>query len=253
MFEDVLLEEHQLDLLIALVEADWSLPRDQRRDFFLRITFMSQAEVHHPGLPDNKRLTSPADLDDLAHEGLIRFTRPRQAFSLTPRGFEYYRYLRARDGDPVQRMEATVTQYFRSADFRTRYMQAFDPWSAAEARLGSVHSQHDLTTVGHLCREAMQAFATALVQRMRPPNASSNPANTVARLRTALDSARLGETERPFLEALVAYWGTVSDLVQRQEHGGQRERQPLVAEDARRVVFHTCLVMYEVDRAIGRQ
>jgi hypothetical protein len=57
----------------------------------------------------------------------------------------------------------------------------------------------------------------------------------------------------PFLDALIAYWGTVSDLLQRQEHGAQREGHDLVNEDARRVVFHTCLVIYELDRAITRR
>ena len=33
--------------------------------------------------------------------------------------------------------------------------------------------------------------------------------------------------ERAFLDALLAYWGTVNDLVQPQEHGGQREGEAL--------------------------
>ena len=64
---------------------------------------------------------------------------------------------------------------------------------------------------------------------------------------------RPGETLSAFLQALVAYWGTLSDLVQRQEHGGQREARPLVSEDGRRIVFQTLNVMYEIDRAVGRQ
>jgi hypothetical protein len=54
-----------------------------------------------------------------------------------------------------------------------------------------------------------------------------------------------------FAEALLAYFGTVSDLVQRQEHGAQREGAPLRWEDARRVVFQTAMVMLELDRALG--
>jgi len=53
-----------------------------------------------------------------------------------------------------------------------------------------------------------------------------------------------------FLDALLVYWGTACDLVQRQEHGSQREGAPLTWEDARRVVFQTMLVMYEVGRAV---
>jgi hypothetical protein len=55
-------------------------------------------------------------------------------------------------------------------------------------------------------------------------------AKTVARIRVVLDrrSLRLSTTEKPFLDALLVYWGTVSDLVQRQEHGGQKEGTPLM-------------------------
>lgn len=46
------------------------------------------------------------------------------------------------------------------------------------------------------------------------------------------------------------YWGAVADLTQRQEHGVQKEGEQLVWEDARRVVFQTLLVMFEVDKAL---
>jgi hypothetical protein len=50
---------------------------------------------------------------------------------------------------------------------------------------------------------------------------------------------------------LLAYFGTVSDLIQRQEHGAQKEGEGLMWEDARRVVFQTALVMFELDRVLG--
>lgn len=53
------------------------------------------------------------------------------------------------------------------------------------------------------------------------------------------------------LDALVVYWGTVHDLAARQEHGAAKA-VPLVAEDARRVVFQTAIVMFELDRAFVR-
>jgi hypothetical protein len=75
----------------------------------------------------------------------------------------------------------------------------------------------------------------------------------VARIRSVLQqhAAKLGTTAAPFLDALLVYWGTVSDLVQRQEHGAQKEGRPLVWEDGRRVVFQTAIVMFEVDRTLG--
>jgi hypothetical protein len=67
-----------------------------------------------------------------------------------------------------------------------------------------------------------------------------------------LQAKQLGTTEKPFLDALLGYWGTVSDLIQRQEHGGQKEGQSLVWEDGRRVVFQTAVVMFEIDRSLSR-
>jgi len=40
------------------------------------------------------------------------------------------------------------------------------------------------------------------------------------------------------------------NLAQRQEHGGQKEGEPLVWEDARRVVLHRAVVMIEVARTL---
>src|SRR5439155_2241153 len=65
-----------------------------------------------------------------------------------------------------------------------------------------------------------------------------------------LTHTRAGRTA--FLDALIGYWGAVSDLVQRQEHGGQREGAELTWHDARRVVFQVAMVMFEVDSALGR-
>jgi hypothetical protein len=54
-----------------------------------------------------------------------------------------------------------------------------------------------------------------------------------------------------FIDALVVYWGTMNDLVQRQEHGATREGEPLTWEDAQRVIFHTAVVMWEIDRSLA--
>ncbi len=61
---------------------------------------------------------------------------------------------------------------------------------------------------------------------------------------------KLGSLE-PFLIKLLDYWGAVNGIVQRQEHGAQKEGEPLKWEDARRVVFQTMLVMYEIDRTLS--
>lgn len=93
------------------------------------------------------------------------------------------------------------------------------------------------------------------MDRYRPANVPEDKAKTVARLRAVLNqhADQLGTTAKPFLDALLAYWGTVNDLVQRQEHGGQKEGAVLLWEDGRRVVFQTAVVMYEVDQGLSRQ
>ena len=113
-------------------------------------------------------------------------------------------------------------------------------------------SQDQLTAIGHHCREAMQEFTSALLALHQVASANTNPANTVARLQTVFLVRVGGKTLPPFLDALVAYWGSLSDLVQRQEHGGQREGGPVIWQDARRVVFQTMVVMYEIDQALDR-
>ncbi len=51
-------------------------------------------------------------------------------------------------------------------------------------------------------------------------------------------------------QALIKFWGTVSDLDQRQAHDATREGERLTKEDARRAVLFTLLVMLEVDSAL---
>ena len=74
----------------------------------------------------------------------------------------------------------------------------------------------------------------------------------INRIQAVVDQRRsqLGTTAA-LLDALVSYWRVVSGLVQRQEHGAQKEGRPLVWEDGRRVVFQTAIIMFEVDRMLG--
>jgi hypothetical protein len=107
------------------------------------------------------------------------------------------------------------------------------------------------TDIGHACREAIQRFISDLVTKHEPQDVESDPQTTIPRLKGVLRRADVSSTVAVLAEALLSYFGAVSDLVQRQEHGGQREGQALKWEDARRVVFQTLLVMYELDRELG--
>lgn len=121
----------------------------------------------------------------------------------------------------------------------------------AESLLYAEDTENTLTTIGHLLREAMQEFASALVDRFKPPRVDSDKAKTVSRIKAVLGMLRLSDKVSAFLDALIAYWGTVADLVQRQEHGGLKEGEPLRWLDARRIVFQVAVVMMEIDAAMG--
>jgi hypothetical protein len=124
----------------------------------------------------------------------------------------------------------------------------------AESLLWECDSREQLTAIGHFCREALQEFATALADEHQPADVDKDIQHTVARIKAVLGLRRgdLGKTEKQFLDALITYWGTVSDLSQRQEHGAQKEGELLIWEDSRRVVFQTAIVMFEVDRSLSR-
>jgi len=249
----VLLEPDQEELLTRLVEAHRSVPRDQREPFLVLVAAEGNILLH-PGLPDDTSVFE-GDLHVLESEGLLsasNYAAKSRSLVITPTGLAVYEELKRRAGTPAQQVEEAVVRYLDSSAFQARYPQAHRRWSEAAELLWASDSERQLTTIGHRCREAMQEFATALVERHQPPGVDRNKAHDVARIKVVLNqhALRLGTTTAPFLDALLPYWGTVSDLVQRQAHGAQREGQPLVWEDARRVIFQTAVVMFEVDRSL---
>ncbi len=251
---DEVLEDHQVELLRSLVEAHRGVsPREE----FLVVRFMGadpRAGLLHPGLP--KGFGAPlSDLKALAAEGLIRLEQKDYGtwlFSVMPRGIDYYAKVRQHTGVPSERVEETIRRLFATEGFQERYPSAYGKWTKAESLLWAADAQEQLSAVGHHCREAMQEFAAALLTQHQPPDCSINREATVARIRAVLAARRssLPSTVYPFLDALVVYWGTLADLVQRQEHGALKEGMPLAWQDARRVVFHTMIVMCEIDWAL---
>ncbi len=254
MFESILLESAQQELLSKIVEASRSVPHDKRQAFLLAEA-KDGAFLIHPGLPGNESVYV-GDVDTLARERLIAVLKGNDScrFTVTPLGFKYYEEMKRLLGEPHQRVEITVRQHLDSSRFQQKYLPAFQKWAEAENLLWASDSEDQLTTIGHLCREALQEFASVLVEQNPGCEASLNKANTAARIKAVL-GLRMGtirSKEHLFLKALIDYWGTVSDLVQRQEHGGQKEGEPISWEDARRVVFQTAIVMFEVDKSIDR-
>jgi hypothetical protein len=248
-------EPEQEQLLRTLVEAARNVPRDQREKFL----FIETAEtcfLQHPGLPGRQLVVYEGDVDALEAAGLLLVAHAARsrAFDVSPLGFRAYEELQRRSDVPAQQVEEEVGRYLEADAFQRKYPEAYRKWAEAAVQLWATDSKQQLTTIGHLCREAMQAFAMALVDRYQPPDADQDKAHEVNRVQAVLShqAARIGTTTAPFLDALLGYWKTVSRLVQRQEHGGQKAGRELVWEDGRRVVFQTAIVMFEIDHALTR-
>ena len=254
-FDNILLEPVQEGLLIDLVEAARNIPLDQRRKFLVAQTSGGDFIIH-PGLAKDKTKVYFGDIEALDRVGLVAmsFGSPATAnFDVTPLGFRYYEYLNKRVGEPAAQVQSAITKYLDASHFKKKFQRAYQKWAAAEELLWETDSEQQLTTVGHLCREAVQEFADDLVNQYQPAGTTTDKTKTVARIIAVLNSPNLGlgSTEKPFVEALINYWRALNDLIQRQEHGAQKEGQKLVWEDARRVVFQTAITMFEIDRSIS--
>ncbi len=254
----ILLEPEQEELLNTLVEASRNLSRTDRQKFYVIEYENGGSDMIHPGLPDRKTKVYIGDIEVLANENLVSpsyNSQGSQKFDVTPKGFKYYELLKEQNGQPFQRIVAHMRNYLAGDVFIKKYTVAYQKWETAEEMLWASDSENQLTTIGHSCREALQEFATALVDRYQLNDAEKDISKTVRRLKAVLEhkKEKFGKTEKPFLETLLNYWGTVSDIIQRQEHGGQKEGKPLVWEDGRRVVFQTAVVMYEIDSSLSKQ
>lgn len=252
--DNILLQSEHLKLLEVVVEASRKLPSHAQHPFIVRKPLNGHYLVHK-GL-DSKVITYMGNVEALANEDLLRITKndTRSAsFDVTPLGYSYYEYIKKQQESPVAEVEQTILRYIVSDLFKENHRDAFEKWSEAQARLWESGVNRELTTIGHLCREALQEFSTSLIKKHLPNQQEyKDKSKTVRRIKAviAYKKGAMGSSKTAFLDAILAYWGTVSDLVQKQEHDAQAEKEQLTWEDARMVVFHTILVMYEIDRAI---
>ena len=250
----MLLEPEQEELLGVLVEGSRTVADRSERIFSLTVLNASKF-ISGPNLGQEGRRVEGDDIPLLEQAGLVRVVSRGKnlvRFRVTPEGERHYEALKTRADEPVREVEDDLRSYLESDALRSRYAAAYRKFSEAERLLWRSDSQEQLTAVGHHAREALQEFATALVERHRPPSVNPSPTATRDRLSAVLNMHRpqLGERRSDFLDALFAYWREVDSLAQRQEHGGQKEGEPLTWEDARRLVLHTAVVMVEVARTL---
>ncbi len=253
-YDRILLETDQRELLDLMIQADNTISKEKRTPFVL-VQTNSDDFLLREGFPRNPVAVS--DLSILVDRRMLSTHRvggSNQLYDVTPEGRQYWAEMKRRIGSEMKMVEAEIQTFLDSPTFREAFPQAHDRWVEAANELWGADAAKRFTDIGHRCREAMQLFITALIQHagIVVDDTLSDPAKSVARLRAVIaQKDDLGDAHRAFLEALVQYWGTVSDLVQRQEHGAQKEGDDLTWEDARRVVFQTAIVMHEVSSAVA--
>jgi hypothetical protein len=251
----MLLEDEQKKLLAKFVEAHRNAPREARGQFIAVESMGStQATFIHSRVQGLRFEGSLRDAEVLAQSGFLRASRGSGGsplFYVLPEGIAFYEKMMMAS-PAIDTVEKEIQSFLSASEFNESHSAALAKWEQSAALLWAADSVQQLTTIGHLCREALQEFVVSLARRHRVDVSNIEAARTVARLKTVLAAraAKLGTTEAAFLEALISYWGAAADLVQRQEHGSQREREPLVWEDGRRIVFQSCILMYEVSRAL---
>jgi hypothetical protein len=244
------LEPEQEQMLVDLVEAANRVPRPEQG---WHLGDEDQNEVMRG--PWGHRSVLAGDVYAIEKAGLLKATR-RSLYGidyvLTPAARRHYASVKRRVGEPVARQEESVRAFLESDYLRSIAPAAFEKWSEAERLLWSANSENELSTIGHKLREALQDFASALVQAHEPPDVNADVAKTLDRLSAVIRQQHfgLGERRRRLFDALFGYCRVAIELAQRQEHGGQREGEPLEWEDGRRAVFHTAVVMLEVVKVL---
>jgi hypothetical protein len=209
-FDDIILEPEQQDLLCLLVETSRSLPRNKREKFLLQYG-MDGYYLGHPRLPHFQAKIYKGDVEHLNRVGLVfaSYGDRYLVFDVTPEGFRYYEYLKSKNSQPLRRTESHSRAHLFSDQFQTHYPKTFNKWSEAEKLLWEPESATQLTTIGHLCREAMQEFATELVDKHKPANVDTNKAHDVSRIKSVIsaNATQIGDTTHHFLDVLLSYWG----------------------------------------------
>jgi hypothetical protein len=249
------LEDEQWQLLDRFVEAHRNVPAAARAAFLATQAMgESEATFLHLMVHSLRFQGSAGDAEILADVGLLRLSYNSQGdrlFFVTPAGIEQYQ-ARKRSSPVLVAVEREIRDFLAAPEIAQCRSSAYTKWKQAADLLWGADSTQQLTTIGHLSREALQEFAASLAKRHGVDVSAISPQKTVARLKAVIEArgAGAGDSELAFISALVSYWGTVADLAQRQEHGSQREGALLVWEDARRLVFQTIVVMYEVARAL---
>jgi hypothetical protein len=247
----------QVQLLEAMVEAARTVPRTDQVFELISIQGFGErnpASISGGGLSASIPVLAD-DVWNLAYAGLLTGNPTNEhvaRFTITADGFAYYESLRDRPSEPAAAVDDETRRYLDARAFRGRFPQAEARLRAAITLLWETSPAGNLTTVGHKLREAVQQFASELVEQHEPEGVDADPAHTNNRLRAVIEMHResLGEKRSELLDALVGYQDAVNGVIQRLAHGDQKLGDPLTWNDARTAVFQTVNMMCEFDRIL---
>ena len=243
------LESEQILLFEQLVEATNAVARSEREPFmYLRTLGGAFVKGNRFAVE-----VVVGDVEELVERDLLRMVKPTSSgmtFTVPAKSLAAYTELKKSAPSQVQNVETEIRLFLDGREFKDRHQKSYARWAEASDLYWSIDFESDISTIGLKCREALQFFATELVNEQEQPF-DDDVERTVNRLRALVKqySDRLGTKQTTFFDSLIKYWRSVSDLANLQTHAHQKKGSPLEREDARRVVFQTALVMYEFDRA----
>jgi len=247
-FDQIILEPEQQDLFIRMVENVRSVPRENRSPMIEANSNDGTCLIMPKG-----EITGYAygDPDSLTTVGLLQMdysSRGNKRYTISPVGYKYYDWLMKEQGKPVERIESQTFRYMEFENFRKTYPEAYRKIKQAEELLWSADKEEQFTTIGHLCREAVQDFADTLYKLMMGKDYEGPKSQTNNRIETVIIEKCESKKVRKYLRSLFEYWKAVGGLIQKQEHRAEKEREQLTWEDTRRVVFQTVNVMFELHK-----
>jgi hypothetical protein len=169
---------------------------------------------------------------------------------LTRPGIKRYNEIIRIKKNPILMISNYLKDFLTKGDLHQKYPKAFKKWIETDELLW-MKKDDDNTTIGHKCRECLQEFASELIVKLKIENADNDIKHVKNRLKSVLNDCIVGKTLPKFIERFYNYIDIVNDLVQKQEHDASKENVNLTWNDSRRVVFHTALIMLEVDSIIN--
>lgn len=253
-WDQIVLTDDQKELLCEMVEAERSVPKEERWTFnHVSRATSAQDLLLHNGFPEGSHPAYQGDVAELQAKGFLNFSTTRKGnrrYTLKAEAFEYYKYLKAEEKEPAEAVEEEVQRFLEAGRLASAYPEAHGKWKSAADALWAPDAEEHLTKIGHDCWKAIQAFATALVEEHEPEDVDEDPEKTINRVTAVLqkvqEEGEVGRTKRRYVEGLLDYWERLTPLVQRQRHDGEKATW----EDGRAVVFGTGFAMYEIDRAV---